>query len=93
MFRGHVLSDSDQRHREQILALMTRWQVELESDAQVADVKQFLSSLLADGLVKIQGRSLQLTAAGRPFLRNACMALDERLRAKAPEAKVFSSAV
>ena len=92
-FRGHLLSDEDRRRREQILRFMTRWQVELESEAQASDVRQFLGSLVEDGLVAVDGRTMRLTEAGRPFLRNACMALDARLRAKAPHTKVFSSSV
>ncbi len=91
--RGHVLTDEDRRRREQILKFMTRWQVELESDEQVADVRQFLASLIEDGLVEIETRTMKLTQKGRPFLRNACMALDARLRAKAPNTKVFSQSV
>lgn len=92
-FRGHVLSDEDRRRREQILQFMTRSQVELESESQVQDVKGFLSSLIEDGLVELKDRVLLLTPKGRPFLRNACMALDARLRAKMPETKVFSSSL
>lgn len=91
--RGHVLTDEDRRRREQILKFMTRWQVELESDEQVEDVRQFLASLIEDGLVEFEGRVMRLTAKGRPFLRNACMALDARLRRKMPETKVFSQSV
>jgi oxygen-independent coproporphyrinogen III oxidase len=91
--RGHLLSDEDRKRREQILQFMTKWEVELESDSQAADVSQFLKSLIDDGLVRLQGRKLTLSEAGRPFLRNACMALDSRLRAKTPDAKVFSQAL
>jgi len=91
--RGHILSDSDRSHREQILEFMTRWEVVLTSDAQAQDIQLFLKPLLDDGLVELVGRKLKLTALGRPFLRNACMALDERLRAKMPDTKVFSSAL
>jgi oxygen-independent coproporphyrinogen-3 oxidase len=91
--RGHILTDEDRRHREQILRFMTRWQVELESDAQAKDVSEFLKSLVEDGLVTIDGRQLKLTEVGRPFLRNACMALDARLRSRAPETKVFSQSL
>jgi oxygen-independent coproporphyrinogen-3 oxidase len=91
--RGHVLSAEDRKRREQILTFMTRWQVELESDEQVADIRGFLSSLIDDALVTVTGRTLSLSDVGRPFLRNACMALDARLRAKAPDAKVFSQSV
>lgn len=91
--RGHILTDEDRRRREQILKFMTRWQVELESDEQAADVREFLASLIEDGLVEIEGRTMKLTSKGRPFLRNACMALDARLRAKMPNTKVFSQSV
>ncbi|MES2965391.1 MAG: oxygen-independent coproporphyrinogen III oxidase [Bdellovibrionota bacterium] len=92
-FRGHLLTPEDRKRREQILEFMTKFEVELESDDQAKDVGQFLSSLLQDGLVSLEGKKLKLTEKGRPFLRNACMALDSRLRAKAPETKVFSSSL
>lgn len=91
--RGHKLTESDRRHREQILDFMTRGQVELESDAQAHDVSQFLQDMIRDGLVTLKERTLGLTAEGRPFLRNACVALDERLRQKQPSTKVFSQAL
>lgn len=91
--RGHLLSSEDRVRREQILRLMTQLHVELESEAQAQDVRQFLSELSADDLVKFNGRRLSLTDAGRPFLRNACMALDARLRAKAPDTRIFSTSV
>ncbi len=92
-FRGHLLDTEDRKHREQILEFMTKSSVELESDAQATDVRQFIASLFEDGLVSLEGRRLMLTERGRPFLRNACMALDARLRAKAPDTKVFSSSL
>ena len=72
---------------------MTKSSVLLESDDQAKDVREFIGSLFEDGLVTLQGRRLVLTEKGRPFLRNACMALDARLRAKAPDTKVFSSSL
>jgi oxygen-independent coproporphyrinogen-3 oxidase len=91
--RGHLLSTEDRARREQILQFMTRGAVELESEEQAEDIRGFLKALIGDGLVEIKGRELQITARGRPFLRNACMALDSRIRAKAPDVKVFSSAL
>ncbi|MDX9731772.1 MAG: oxygen-independent coproporphyrinogen III oxidase, partial [Bdellovibrionales bacterium] len=46
--RGHILSNEDRTRREQILRLMTRFEVELESDEQVADIRSFLSELFED---------------------------------------------
>lgn len=91
--RGHLLTDEDRARREQILRLMTKFEVELESDQQVADITNFLHELIQDGLVSINGRKLVMSSQGRPFLRNACMALDARLRAKAPDARIFSMSV
>lgn len=91
--RGHILSELDRKRREQILRFMTQWEVELESEEQAQDAKSFLESLISDNLVKIENRKLILTDQGRPFLRNACMALDQRLREKAPQTKVFSQSM
>jgi oxygen-independent coproporphyrinogen III oxidase len=91
--RGHKLNSDDRAYREQILKFMTRGEVELASDAQAADVKDFLGDMFTDGLVKLEGRMLKLTEAGRPFLRNACVALDQRLRQQKPTTKVFSQAL
>lgn len=91
--RGHILSEIDRKRREQILQFMTQWEVELESDEQAEDTKKFLESLIKDHLVRVENRKLILTDEGRPFLRNACMALDQRLREKAPQTQVFSQSM
>ncbi|NMC63261.1 MAG: oxygen-independent coproporphyrinogen III oxidase [SAR324 cluster bacterium] len=91
--RGHMMNDEDKARYKQILSLMTCFEVELESEEQEEDAKHFLSSLLTDGLLRIENRKLYLTEIGRPFLRNACMFFDERLRRKAPETRVFSQSL
>lgn len=91
--RGHKLTEEDRAYREQILKFMTRGEVDLVSENQVKDVREFLGDMFTDGLVKIEGRTLKLTEAGRPFLRNACVALDQRLRLQKPATKVFSQAL
>jgi oxygen-independent coproporphyrinogen-3 oxidase len=91
-FRGHLLSAEDRRVREQILQFMTRFEVELQPEQQ-ADAKTFLASLLEDELVKFQNGKLALTERGKPFLRNACMFFDYRLRRQQPEARIFSQSL
>lgn len=91
--RGHLLTESDRSHRQQILEFMTRFTVELTDYQQEQDVRQFLSAMIGDGLVKVADGRLSMTDKGRPFLRNACMALDQRLREGRPEEKVFSQAI
>jgi oxygen-independent coproporphyrinogen-3 oxidase len=91
-FRGHLLSEEDRELREQILKFMTQFEVGLRDD-QADDAKQFLSSLIDDGLVEVRDQKLTLTERGRPFLRNACMFFDYRLRRQQPQAKTFSQAL
>jgi oxygen-independent coproporphyrinogen-3 oxidase len=62
-------------------------------DNQAGDARQFLSPLIDDGLVEVQDQKLTLTERGRPFLRNACMFFDYRLRRQQPQAKTFSQAL
>lgn len=91
--RGHLLSRDDQFYREQILQFMTQSEVRLKDSAQAEDVKEFLQPLIEDGLVKVEDGWLKISEEGRPFLRNACMALDQRLRQNKPETRVFSSSM
>jgi oxygen-independent coproporphyrinogen III oxidase len=90
--RGHLLSAEDRRLREQILLFMTRFEVKLEP-GQRADAESFLEPLISDGLVEIDDQKLTLTVRGRPFLRNACMFFDQRLRRQEPRSQVFSQAL
>jgi oxygen-independent coproporphyrinogen-3 oxidase len=90
--RGHLLSEEDRRLREQILTFMTRFEVALDPD-QGEDAQTFLASLINDGLVEVGGGKLRLTERGRPFLRNACMFFDYRLRRQQPQARIFSQAL
>ncbi len=89
--RGHLLSNDDRVARENILALMTCYEVSLGNRTEEA--RKFLEPLLSDGLVRVEDGYLRLTEAGRPFLRNACVFFDHHLRSKAPETRIFSSAV
>jgi oxygen-independent coproporphyrinogen-3 oxidase len=90
--RGHLLSAEDRRLREQILEFMTRFKVALRPDQQ-QDAKAFLRPMIEDGLVKVADDTLQLTEKGTPFLRNACMFFDQRLRSQEQRPQVFSQAL
>lgn len=91
--RGHLLSHEDRRLREQILQFMTRFEVHLEDEGEVRDAESFLAPLIEDGLVLLAGRTLRLTEAGRPFLRNAAVFFDRRLRERESEPRIFSRAL
>lgn len=91
--RGHKLTAEDQKHREQILQFMTTGHVKLENQNQKHDVESFLEELIKDQLVELKNLDLSITDQGKPFLRNACMALDQRLRSHKPETRIFSGSV
>ncbi len=88
--RGHQLTDADQIRREQILELMTTWSTKLDDLEHEKNVKVFLTELINDNLVEVKDQMIFVKEAGRPFLRNICMALDERLRLNKPSQQVFS---
>jgi oxygen-independent coproporphyrinogen-3 oxidase len=91
-FRGHRLSADDQRRRGKILALMTGFRVRLDAD-EIADARQFLAPLLADGLCEIVGDELRVPMQGRPFLRNVTAFFDAHLRAAQPSGPKYSTSV
>ena len=90
--RGHLLSAEDRQLREQILAFMTRFEVDLRPE-QTDDATIFLASMIDDRLVEVRDQKLILTENGRPFLRNACMFFDQRLRQQEQRPQVFSQAL
>ncbi len=91
--RGHILTKSDQHQREQILKLMTEFEVGFTDEQQEQDAVAFLSEMIQDKLVEVKNHRLYVTYEGRPFLRNACVFFDERLKAKQPQTKIFSSSI
>ena len=97
VFRGHRLSEEDKILRRHILNLMTRFETDWESRKMyvphLSTLEHNFSELRSDGLVELSGRRCKVTAAGRPFLRNICMAFDARLARKAPATKFFSQTI
>ena len=95
--RGHLLSEEDQVIRSHILNVMCRFKTNWETpdnqcDALYEGVEK-LGELEADGLLKSEPFELTVTEAGRPFIRNICMALDARYWRKQPEGQLFSQSV
>ncbi len=88
--RGHLLTEEDRTQRQLILKFMTQMRVELPSEEIAHDIENYLKELIEDDLVHVRGKELSITERGKPFLRNACMALDLRLRSAKPNSSVFS---
>lgn len=92
--KGHVLSEGDLTVRQHILDLMCRGTTVLDgSSERSAAIRERLGPLLADNLAVLDGPRLKATALGRSFIRNICMAFDERLHDNRPVEPIFSKAV
>lgn len=90
--RGHVLTDEDQKRRQQILDFMTNGQVKLLPE-QNSVANDFLKEMIADELVTLNNERLSMTDKGKPFLRNACLFFDERLKRLKPQTQTFSKSL
>lgn len=95
--RGHLLDAEDLLLRRHIHALMCRFTTSWEPIGTrciaLLESVDRLRELERDGLVEIRPGRVQVTAKGRPFIRNIGMAFDARLWRKAPEAQLFSTAI
>ncbi len=90
--RGHVLTEEDKIQRRKILQFMTQFEIEL-SEQEKTEAEVFLAEMIQDQLVEIKGLRLRLTESGRPFLRNAALFFDCRLKNSQPQTRIFSSSI
>jgi len=71
--RGHRLSANDRRRRDAIAHMICNLELPAEIASGCLDEEYArLASYAADGLVKAEQGGLQITPAGRYFLRNLC---------------------
>ena len=92
-FRGHQLTEIDRHVRRQILELMTRGQTSLKNDPAASVIKERLQEMIKDGLVEIQDDQVQIQAQGQAFLRNVCLAFDQRFFSAQPQTRIFSQSI
>jgi oxygen-independent coproporphyrinogen-3 oxidase len=91
--RGHLLDTEDLVLRRHVLSLMTRLETDWSGAGHTPfldDIGARLAEFAADGLIELGAESCRVTAAGRGFLRNICMAFDARLSRRSPERALFS---
>lgn len=97
IIRGHLLNDEDLLIREHILNIMchleTSWAPFNLYDPILDEGLKRLKALENDGLLKLYSSHLKVMEAGRPFIRNICMALDAKLWREKPTSQLFSQAV
>ena len=97
IFRGHLLTSEDLIIRKHILNLMCQFETSWEDKSsyldEIPEILIQLKEIEKDGLIIIQKNGIQVTDAGKPFIRNICMAFDLRLKRKAPETQLFSMTI
>jgi oxygen-independent coproporphyrinogen-3 oxidase len=96
IFKGHLLTDEDLIIRKHILNLMCRFETSWGTEGYFNELPEVLMSLKemeSDGLIEYGRNSITVTEAGKPFVRNICMAFDMRLKRQAPGTQLFSMTI
>ena len=97
VYRGHILTPEDLIIRQHILNLMcqfeTSWKDENLYFEELPEVIAQLEEMQKDGLIISKDQKITVLEAGKPFVRNICMAFDLLLKRKAPETALFSMTV
>jgi oxygen-independent coproporphyrinogen-3 oxidase len=91
LIKGHILTDSDLESRRQILNIMCKGYSEMMGPN--SELMERLLPLQDDKLITMDFNRLEVTAEGKSFLRNICMAFDDRLWASPAFSDTFSKAV
>jgi oxygen-independent coproporphyrinogen-3 oxidase len=94
---GHFLTDTDQVLRQHILNLMCKYETSWENADNLYngmhETVMQLKEMELDGLVELMDNSVKITTLGKPFVRNICMAFDERLQPRTSLSPVFSKVI
>jgi len=97
IIKGHILTNDDLIIRKHILNIMckgkTSWNHYSEPCNTLFEGIERLQPLEDDGLIELNSWGLKVTPQGKRYLRNICMALDNRLWADKPSTQLFSMAV
>lgn len=97
VYRGHLLTNEDLIIRKHILNLMcqfvTSWENKETYFEEIPEVLIQLKEMENDGLLIINKDNIQVTDAGKPYVRNICMAFDLRLKRKTPDTQLFSMTI
>jgi oxygen-independent coproporphyrinogen III oxidase len=95
LHKGHILTEGDLNIRKHILNLMCKHESDFSrssSDQKVLNENApRLTELINDGLIVVTDQKVILTELGKLFIRNICLAFDERYWSKAKKDNMFST--
>ncbi|WP_273446401.1 oxygen-independent coproporphyrinogen III oxidase [Neolewinella agarilytica] len=97
IIKGHELTESEQKVRRHILNLMcqgyTEWKAEtMRCEALERAVLQW-NDMATDGILVRSPYRVEVLPAGKPFLRNVCLPLDDHYWNRQPQNTTFSKAI
>lgn len=90
--KGHFLTEEDLGIRKHILNIMCKENTTYEDRIPELVYKRLLP-LLRDKLIWVTEKEIRITTKGKSFLRNVCMAFDEKLWLRQPKTQLFSSSI
>lgn len=90
--KGHLLAVEDLSIRQHILNLMCGGSTSFETEIPF-EVMERLQPMIDDKLVAVSHTEVKILPLGKSFLRNLCMAFDDKLWQQQPQAKLFSAAI
>lgn len=97
ILRGHKLNHEDVILRRHVLNLMTRFETSWDTPETYVpyldSVAERLEEPVRDALVRLTGKTCEVTEGGRTFLRNICMAFDARLARDNSTERLFSKTI
>ncbi len=97
ILRGHLLTESDEILRYHIQNLMCNFKTSwFDYHFQCLELYEGFARLRAfeqDGLLKRVPYKMSITEAGKPYIRNICMAIDARYWSNQPSTPIFSKAI
>jgi oxygen-independent coproporphyrinogen-3 oxidase len=97
VLKGHVLTAADLVLKKAILAITCRGQLNWNQGlANLLDRNAWgrLRQMEAEGLLLLSPQGLQVTVAGKTFIRNICMVFDQKLNDQvSADPQIFSKAV
>ena len=89
IFKGHALTQEDLIVRQHILNLMCKHETDI--DEHFTNNKKRFINLINDELIILKDNKIIISKKGKPFLRNICLAFDNRYWKKVPDANLFST--
>jgi oxygen-independent coproporphyrinogen III oxidase len=97
LLRGHLLNDEDVFVRQQILNIMckmqTTWRLSDWPAGTLDALGDRLEVFAEDQLIEYNQFGLRVLPQGLPFVRNICMAFDQRLLRSNPQQRLFSQTI